>query len=127
MSIIDAQDKFTDEVNKALTTDQNTPLWLDDVEHVAITPAAQELLADIHGEADGETYASFLILLLASGDFGAVERDDRMTNMHAIKHGGMVMGVYPADPKNESQEGNVIWLIVDPGHKILTVLTPNDY
>jgi len=127
MSVIDAKERFGDELEIALSSDKDNPLWLDSLRHIAITPDAQQLLEEVHGPHGGETYRSFLILLMASGDFGEVERNAAMSNLHAVKHNGMVMGVYPADPKNEAQEGNAIWLIVDPGHKVLTVLTPNDY
>jgi hypothetical protein len=127
MTVIDAKERFGEELDKALA-DGGAPNWMGDIARMAITPAAQQLLEETHGNPDmAHVYGSFLILLMASGDFGAVDRHDSMANMAAVKSGGQVMGVYPADPENEDKEGNVIWLIVDPGHKVLTVLTPSDY
>jgi|TARA_R110002020_G_scaffold286651_1_gene502187 hypothetical protein len=127
MTVIDAKQRFGD-MEKALADVDGAPLWMDSVARMAITPAAQDLLEKAHGGPRmAQVYGSFLIMLMAGGDFGAVDRHDSIANMAAIKSNGQVMGVYPADPTNEEQEGNVIWMIVDPGHKVLTVLTPSDY
>ena len=118
MSVIDATERFAESEQQC---------WLSNLITAAITPAAQQLLVDAHGEEGAEVYRSFLILLMASGDFGAVDSDDCVANMYSVKNGEQVLGVYPADPENDDKESNVIWLIVDPGHEVLTVLTPSDY
>ena len=59
----------------------------------------------------------------ADKDFGTVCAEDHESNLQSLKHKSMVMGVY----KVSDREDLKVYLIMDAGHEIMTMLMPEDY
>ena len=99
---------------------------LNDVKNRVVTSNAMDVLESKHG---GWVYSTEHVRRLmekfSSGDFGDIPQEDIETNQQIIKDKGMVMGVYPLDPREPAADK--VWIILDPGHETVTVLLPEDY
>ena len=119
MTVINAEEQFT-----SFKRDVNeNRIWFNELEHLAVTPGALDLLEQKYSkEPSSDTlsrqghHIESLCLSMARGFFGNVDEDTMRQNLASIKDGGMVMGVYDG-----------LWVIVDPGHKVMTILLPSDY
>ena len=119
MTVINAEEQF-----KSFKRDvKENRIWFNELEHLAVTPGALDLLEQKYSkEPSSDTlsrqghHIESLCLSMARGFFGNVDEDSMRQILASIKDGGMVMGVYDG-----------LWVIVDPGHKVMTILLPSDY
>ena len=96
---------------------------LKGVKNFMMTKKAEQTLRDIFGDEDPEPLNEWVESTLRrfnSMDWGCVGDEDKETNLASAKRGGMVMGVYVVEDEQ-------IWIILDAGHKTLTVLMAEDY
>lgn len=59
----------------------------------------------------------------ADKDFGTVCAEDHESNLQSLKCKSMVMGVYKVSERNDLK----VYLIMDAGHEMMTMLMPEDY
>jgi hypothetical protein len=88
---------------------------------VVMTPGAAEAVGPIE-----------MLTLLArhvSGDWGAVDEEDRATNDDAAKTGGRILSAYPIDPALpcKGYGDNCLWIITEADRSVTTILLPDEY
>lgn len=81
----------------------------------AMTPGA-EVVLDIAGVAP-----QALLTRHVYGDWGDLDEHDQNVNARMLPEKGRLMSVY------KTSEGQVIWVITDPGWLTTTILLPSDY
>lgn len=57
----------------------------------------------------------------AAGDWGRINREDRLANEQALLHGERLLSVY------QSSQGVKFWIITEADRSATTVLLPSDY
>lgn len=105
------------------TASFNESRLLSRVENFMMTRNAEKALHNIFGDEDPEPLNEWVESTLRrfnSMDWGCICDEDKETNLASAKRGGMVMGVYVVEDEQ-------IWIILDAGHKTLTVLMAEDY
>ena len=65
----------------------------------------------------------------ASGDWGAVCKEDAAINDCAVKYGSRILSAYPIDPGKESKGygDNTLWIITESDRSVTTFLLPSEY
>ncbi|MEV6851683.1 hypothetical protein [Actinoplanes sp. NPDC051411] len=96
-----------------------------------ITPAALDLIAAHHAE-EGDAYntAASYILRHHRGDWGEVDARDSRSNDAAVQSGDRILSAYtqPCTNRSTCPHGeHELWVITDPGHRVTTLLRPQDY
>jgi hypothetical protein len=64
-----------------------------------------------------------------SGDWGALDAEDRAANDRAVIAGDRILSAYPIDPA-ELCDGlglNTVWIITEADRSVTTVLLPDEY
>jgi hypothetical protein len=81
---------------------------------IVATPGALKVLAEA-----GEDLLHYLARH-ASGDWGALDEDDREENERSLKHGWRILSSYPVGEKT-------IWIITEADRSVTTILLPEEY
>lgn len=81
---------------------------------IVITRGASQLIS---GPDEARTYLDRHF----SGDWGEISEGDAEQNDAMIKEEGMILSSY------NIPGGQRIWVITDPGHRITTILLPEEY
>lgn len=98
------------------------------VEHMVMTPAIRDLIAEDEVPRNLELVSAVCQML--SGSWGDVDAEDTAANDNALRDGSRMIGAYRIG-------GERVWIIVEAGdpitetepakRSILTVLRPEDY
>ena len=64
-----------------------------------------------------------------SGDWGAIDKEDRAANDEAVVNGSRLLSAYPIDTAKpcKGYGGNCLWIITEADRSVTTFLLPDEY
>ena len=107
-----------------------------------VTPTRFALSANVHawmqeGQLwEGDEYAparadfcAEAVLRMCRGDWGDVCQEDADANDLSLRSGARLMGVYPLNEADlaDARGDTVVWIFVEAGHDICTIIFPSEY